>query len=131
VSATVNRGSGARGMHTRAFATASRTPALGEAPEAPSARPDLLGPAFPPVARLAIDFFTVPIVNFRILICFLVLRLIFDPLRASGPASPRRVGQPSDQRSGRKACRRIRIAGWSSHPSAHRWSGCGGGFGSR
>jgi hypothetical protein len=30
-------------------------PALGEAPEAPSAGPDLLGLAFPPVARLAVQ----------------------------------------------------------------------------
>jgi hypothetical protein len=32
-----------------------RPPALGEAPQAPSARPDLLDLAFPPVARLAVE----------------------------------------------------------------------------
>jgi putative transposase len=35
-------------------------------------------------------------------------------LRVSGSATTRPVGQRSNQRSGRKACRRIRIAGWFS-----------------
>jgi hypothetical protein len=60
-----------------------------------------------------------------------------DALPEVRPASslwiytPRPVAQLSDQRSGRKACRRIRIAGWFSHPSAHRWPVFGDGFGPR
>ena len=38
-------------------------------------------------------------------------RLSSDPLRASGSAGPRAVGQHADRRSGREAYRGIRIAG--------------------
>ena len=155
-----------------------RPPALGEAPEAPSARPDLLGLAFPPVAGLAVESSRPPLAE--CLDHVLVIneahlrrvlreyyhdsrphqslegnaprpreiesasqgRIVAEPQvgglhhryrRASSLwiCTPRPVGQPSDQRSGRKACRRIRIAGWSSHPSAHRWPVCGDGFGPR
>jgi hypothetical protein len=83
----------------------------------------------------AIDFFTVPTVNFRILICFLVLRhhrrtvvsfnvtnhptarcLSTDQLRTPGPAGSQTVGQRSKQRRGRDGSRRTphRSRGFSS-----------------